>query len=192
MSSMTSRTTRGSAAREAAFLANSEKERLPQQQLSSPPVTPPPNIKSRPAKRTSKAKATPGKIDDNPALTPKTTSSKKGKTPATKTASTPKAKNQGAGSETPATSRKRKRAAPLKVEQDINELPHNLGRAPPTFRGKVDIKDEVKDEGDEDAQSPAKKKASSRTSSPPALKRQSLPADKVLGTELADADAPAD
>ncbi|KAI9716788.1 MAG: hypothetical protein M1812_005128 [Candelaria pacifica] len=189
---MAARVTRGSVAKEAAFLADSGKENLPKQQLSSPPVTPPPKTKSTPSKKISKAKATSNKGVGEPALTPKTTSAKKAKTPATKVSSTPKAKKQTAKPETPATSHKRKRAAPLKVEEDINELPHNLGKIPMSSDEKADIEVEAKHEDDEDTKTPAKKRASSRKSGPPAVKRESPPVEKTLATDSANEDVPAD
>ena len=189
---MTGRITRGSAAKEAAFLASSEKENLPGQRLSTSPVTPPSNKKSTPAKKTSKAKTAPVKEASKPAVKPKPSSTKKTRTPALKAASTPKVKEEGTEVVAPPSSRKRKRATPLKVEDDINELPHNLGRAPVSTATTADIKKEVENKDDKPTQSPAKKRASNRKSGTPAVKEKTTATEKRLATEIADAEAPAD
>ena len=116
---MATRITRGAAAKEAAFLASPNKENL-LQQLSSPPATPvPTKKKAAPAKKAIKAQMT------------------------------PKAQAQGKAKHviTPvSTGRKRKRAGPVKVEEDINELPHNLGKIITASVGNV--KDEVNDKAE--------------------------------------------
>lgn len=120
--------TRGAVAKEAAFLAPSNKE-APPQQLSSPPASPVP----------SKKKAAPPKKSTKQQSTPKTRTQEK-----TTKAAAPVS-----------TGRKRKRAGPVKVEEDINELPHNLGKFITASDGKV--KDEVKEQAE-----PSPKKRSAR------------------------------
>jgi len=95
---MATRITRSSAAKEAAFLASSETNGAPQQ-LSSPPATPVPRTKlETPPKRTERLKRTP-------------------KVAKTVVPPTPASKGK-----------KRKRESRVKAEEDINELPHNLGK----------------------------------------------------------------
>lgn len=134
---MATRVTRGAAAKEAAFLAP-PKEENPTQQLSSPPATPVPNKKKAvPPKKTSKEQST-----------PKEKTQEKTKQDATSAS----------------TGRKRKRAGPVKVEEDINELPHNLGKVITASDGNV--KDEVKEEAE-----PSLKKRSARK---PAIKKEEI------------------
>lgn len=95
---MATRITRSSAAKEAAFLASSEINGTPQH-LSSPPATPSPGKKQdRLPKRTERPKRAPQVA--KPVVPP--TLASKGK--------------------------KRKRESRVKAEEDINELPHNLGK----------------------------------------------------------------
>ncbi|MCJ1298983.1 hypothetical protein MMC08_001774 [Hypocenomyce scalaris] len=113
---MAGRITRGAAAKEAAFKASPEKGTRPQQ-LSSPPATPVPT----------KKKATPAKKPSKVEKTPK-----------------PKAQDKVRQVVMPtSTGRKRKRAGLVKIEDDINELPHNLGKVVAASDGNV--KGEVKE-----------------------------------------------
>ncbi|KAI9831504.1 MAG: hypothetical protein M1826_003394 [Phylliscum demangeonii] len=121
MATMTTRLTRASAARLAILTASLDKplqlEHLlePPQQLSSPPATPIPT---------------------------------KGKQPAGKPAEAKKLKFPNSGLvaklPTPASSRKRKRAAAPQPEVDINELPHNLGKLPTSAA--TGVKEESKEQ----------------------------------------------
>lgn len=109
---MATRTTRASAAKEAAFLASTATNRAPQQ-LSSPPATPSPRKKQvTPPKRSDKSKKTLNK--------------------AAKTVVPPTPVSKG---------KKRKRESRVKVEEDINELPHNLGKL--IASSNSDIKEEI-------------------------------------------------
>ena len=108
---MATRTTRASAAKEAAFLASSGTSGATQQ-LSSPPATPSPR----------KNRGTPPKHTERPKRTPKA---------------------KPVVPQTPASKgKKRKRGSAVKVEEDINELPHNLGKITASST------DDVKEEGD--------------------------------------------
>lgn len=148
---MATRLTRGAAAKEAAFLALSNKE-TPPQQLSSPPATPVPSKKKAPAKKSTKQQST-----------PKTKTQVKTTNAATSVS----------------TGRKRKRAGPVKVEEDINELPHNLGKVITASDGNV--KDEVKEEAE-----PLPKKRSARK---PAAKKEDV---KKINETVAKATATTD
>ncbi|KAI9817490.1 MAG: hypothetical protein M1827_001100 [Pycnora praestabilis] len=132
---MATRTTRSSAAKEAAFLTNSDKENAPQQTFS-PPATP--SLK-RKAATTEKA----AKTKDAPKAASKATLKM---APKTSSKSASKAKKAVEQSEpvTPASSQKRKRTAPVKEKESIDELPHNLGKIVP--RTIEEVKDEIKDE----------------------------------------------
>lgn len=130
---MATRTTRSSAAKEAAFLASEREDNVPQQ-LSSPPATP----------SSMKKKATPKKhaVAPKKTLGVKKATAKKGigkKEPEPTVPTTP----ASAG-------KKRKRASAVKVEEDINELPHNLGKLAAPSDG------HVKEEANAPPQTPAK------------------------------------
>lgn len=105
IATMATRTTRSSTAKEAAFFASSEKDSVPQQ-LSSPPATPNPT----------KKKATPTKKAAKSKVTRKATSTVRKEVKVT-VPTTPAS-----------TGKKRKRVNTVKFEEDINELPHNLGK----------------------------------------------------------------
>ncbi|KAI9880747.1 MAG: hypothetical protein M1830_000636 [Pleopsidium flavum] len=115
---MATRTTRSSAVKEAALFASSETDPVPQQ-LSSPPATPNPT----------KKKATPTKKAANSKVTPRAT-------PAVK-----KEAKMSVPSTPASTGKKRKRVNTVKLEEDINELSHNLGKAVAASEGAV--KEEV-------------------------------------------------
>lgn len=134
---MATRATRGAAAKEAALLTSANRENLPQQ-LSSPPATPVPT----------KKKAVPANKAVKQQSTPETKTGGKHKQVATPTS----------------TGRKRKRAGPVKVEEDINELPHNLGKVIAASEGNV--KAEVEEEA-----RPLPKKRKARN---PAAKRDEI------------------
>ena len=109
---MATRTTRSSVAKEAAFLASSETNGPPQQ-LSSPPATPSPRKKQvTPPKRTVRPQWT-SKVA-KPVVSPAPSASK---------------------------GEKRKRESRVKVEEDINELPHNLGKL--VAASDTDVKEEL-------------------------------------------------
>ncbi|MCJ1256058.1 hypothetical protein MMC24_003878 [Lignoscripta atroalba] len=123
--------TRGATAKELSFLATMEKEGAPQQ-LSSPPNTPAPAMKQVPS----------GKKVANGKATPKS-----------------KKASANAAPITPAsTGKKRKRAATVKVEEDLDELPHGLGR--PRVAKPVDSTNEIKDKNER----PPKKRSTSKDS----------------------------
>ena len=135
-SAMTSRATRGSSAKEAAFIASSKRETNPQQ-LSSPPATPASvstkKDKNPPAK-TSAKKVTQSKVasksETQEAAASTSAATKGAKKAAVKKSAVPSTSNteQDGVPPTPASiGRKRKRGKELKVESNINELPHNLG-----------------------------------------------------------------
>lgn len=149
---MATRITRGAAAKEAAFLAPLDKQSLPQQ-LSSPPATPVPT----------KKKALPAKKASRQQSTPKTTMQEKIKQAATPTS----------------TGRKRKRVGPVKVEEDINELPHNLGKVITASDGNV--KDEVKEEA-----APSPKNRSARKSAAKEEERKDVEQTVAKVTTAAD------
>ena len=138
---MSPRITRQATAKEAAFLPPVEKESMPQQ-LSSSPVTPitikansKPKIShiSTKAKSLSGVKASPLDAgnengDSKTAATkfkPKSPVPKVTKGPSSKTIDVPKHSTPTIETET---SKKRKRAAKVKLEVDPHELPHGLGR----------------------------------------------------------------
>ena len=125
---MSTRVTRGSVAKSTeTVLATSKSVNLPQQP-SSLPVRPI-------VKKKEKKVALPKKEESKVKLeTPRA----KSKAPAAKKAS-PRTKTEPSAAVTPAnTGKKRKRAASPKVEEDPNELPHNLGRLPVTNDSVVD------------------------------------------------------
>ncbi|KAI9823448.1 MAG: hypothetical protein M1832_002459 [Thelocarpon impressellum] len=171
---MASRVTRRSSAREAAFLASSEEDKPPQQ-LSSPPATPSPK-----PTRKGQGKGVPKKSSKQ---NPKE-----------------KAASKGAPPITLASTRKRKRVASAKVEEDINELPHNLGRLPggSTPAAKAHAKDSpagdqaasenvrIKDEVDP---SPAKRTSARRAKNIDAQQALHDPANLVAAEKLAAAAA---
>lgn len=116
---MSTRVTRGSVAKStAAVLATSKNEILPQQSSSLPVRL---AVEKRGKAALPKKKTSTVKLETPPA--------RKKALPAKKNVST--AKREFSAAVTPAnTGRKRKRDAPPKVEDDPNELPHNLGRLP--------------------------------------------------------------
>ena len=99
---MTTRITRASAARAAAKTTSFDqvKEIKPPQQLSSPPATPSPTKKTRFGSLKS----------------------------ASRTPTASEAKGKAVEPRTPVSNRKRKRALATPAEEDVNELPHNLGK----------------------------------------------------------------
>ncbi|MCJ1314921.1 hypothetical protein MMC15_000235 [Xylographa vitiligo] len=141
---MAPRTTRGAAAKEAAFLATAEQENMPQQ-LTSPPVTyisTKANTGSKRAASATKAKKSSinaAPLDagaKNEKSSPPTMESKSKMTTPKMTRTTKASpKSKTVPDHTPSTveagtSKKRKRASKVKVEveADPNELPHGLGR----------------------------------------------------------------
>ena len=155
---MAPRTTRGAAAKEAAFLATAEQEQ-PSQEMISPPITSistKANTGSKRASRGIKAKVSPVKptpvdASNNDEKSTTGTAKSKSKTATPKTTRTLKAssKSKDVPDGTPSTvevgtSRKRKRAAKVKVEVDPNELPHGLGRikTAPTVKSE-DVKADI-------------------------------------------------
>ncbi|MCJ1434218.1 hypothetical protein MMC27_003585 [Xylographa pallens] len=151
-------TTRGAAAKEAAFLATAGQEQ-PSQQMASPPIASTSTKANTGSKRaTSGAKAkesavkvTPVDAGDNDEKSGSTTAESKLTTATPKTIKTPKAssKSKDVPDSTPSTieagtSKKRKRAAKVKVEVDPNELPHGLGRIKktPTVKSE-DVKGDI-------------------------------------------------
>ncbi|MCJ1364561.1 hypothetical protein MMC16_003673 [Acarospora aff. strigata] len=97
---MATRTTRSSAAKEAAFVASSKTNGF-STHLSSPPATPSPTKQmSRSQQATKNSKATPTAGTVAKIVVPPTPTSK---------------------------GKKRKREPPVRIEEDINQLPHNLG-----------------------------------------------------------------
>ena len=156
---MAPRTTRGAAAKEASLVSAAGKENLPQQ-FSSPPKTPPlekPVANTR--KPRSKPKATPteavsSSVTDATSKRQRPTpivSQATSKTPKTKRAAKKAANpanpedtaDAGPNTVTPA-SRKRKRAAPVRVKADPEELPHGLGKITKARNVKAeDVKDDV-------------------------------------------------
>ncbi|MCJ1377844.1 hypothetical protein MMC17_000940 [Xylographa soralifera] len=140
---MAPRTTRGAAAKEAAFLATTEQEKLPQQMTSSPitSTSTKANTGSKRSASGSKAKKSPNAIaipvdaSDNSKKSKSANTESKSNMATSKTTKTSKASSESKDvpDNTPSTveagtSRKRKRAAKVKVEVDPNELPHGLGR----------------------------------------------------------------
>ena len=129
---MSTRATRGSAAKAASL--NSEKENS-SQQLSSPPATPAPTKSKVGAKNKAPAKKqTPKQKEDATIDAPGTPKSISKPIPLAKKAGKKqisKAGAEGASPQPANTGRKRKRAKPApKVEEDPDELPHNMGRRP--------------------------------------------------------------
>ncbi|KAL8911760.1 MAG: hypothetical protein Q9172_007618 [Xanthocarpia lactea] len=112
---MAPRLTRGSAAKEAAFIASSEKENIPHHLSSSPSEISAPSKKHAAPKEIKKTLA--GE-DTGPKI-------QSSRTPAASKASL-KTKRADATPDT--TSKKRKRNGNPKVEEDENELPHGLGK----------------------------------------------------------------
>ncbi|KAL8655536.1 MAG: hypothetical protein Q9226_003013 [Calogaya cf. arnoldii] len=110
---MAARSTRGSAAKEAAFIASSEKENTPHDLSPLSAASVPSKKHPPPKKRPVAKKATELKLE--PAEIPATTKSS-GKT---------KLEDKPVSPAT--TTKKRKRDAALKAEEDTDELPHNLG-----------------------------------------------------------------
>ena len=185
---MSSRTTRGFAAREAAFIASSKKQSNPQQ-LSSPPATPAPvskkDAKKAPAKVTTKTGAPTNatlKTEDHSATASTPAATKNTKKAATKKTPNPSTSSVGedAAPPTPAgTGRKRKRAQGPKVEEDINALPHNLGtllvtaskdlNGEPLQDGEgsdqMHVKTELKEEGEDVKGAPSSKKRKTKKAS---------------------------
>ena len=158
---MATRTTRGAAAKEAAFLAATE-ESVPQQ-LTSPPPTPALLPKTVSAKGSrSKSSTTKPKVKqagakgqlETPDSTTDTTpevSGQRSKTPKSK--ATPKTKKHIADTTVPTpakATKKRKRASIINVETDPDELPHGLG--------KLITSSEIKAEDAADAISPPPKR----------------------------------
>ncbi|MCJ1408268.1 hypothetical protein MMC19_002342 [Ptychographa xylographoides] len=158
---MAPRTTRGSVAKEAAFLKAAEKENVPKQ-LSSPPATPTQTNTTGSARRSKasfKGKTSAGSKVANVKGTGQTMNAK-AKT--IKTAESnpvlPVSPNGVSSSESDDVkntivqkpSKKRKRVAKVKIEADPNELPHGLGR----IKRISDVKGE---DFDEDNDSSAKK-----------------------------------
>lgn len=145
---MSSRVTRRSAAKEPSSIASDKDNN--EQQLSRSPAMPPPSKDNTKASAGSKAKLkkTTPKLEANakqaleaPILTTKNQPTKK------KTVTKEKHNDTEAKHEEPtlpanaAGKRKRAAAAP-KVEDDPNELPHNMGKRPSAKR--VQVKDEAK------------------------------------------------
>ncbi|KAL8819138.1 MAG: hypothetical protein Q9223_002364 [Gallowayella weberi] len=124
------RVTRGSAAKEAAFAASSEKENL--SQLSSPSLTTPPGEQKRAA---SKSKPAARKATDTKATSTKT--QRTGKGPAT-------AKEEDAPVTPAATTNKRKRSAALKTKEEMDELPHGLGKLRKSDPATTEAKESLK------------------------------------------------
>ncbi|KAI4230744.1 MAG: hypothetical protein L6R40_007947 [Gallowayella cf. fulva] len=103
------RVTRGRAAKEAASMASTEKENMPQQ-LSSPQGTPAPEKKNAaPKKKAAARKATDTKVTPTTAKT------------------SAKVKEEDAPITTAATNKKRKRDRDPKIEENSDLLPHGLG-----------------------------------------------------------------
>ncbi len=129
---MSSRTTRSSAAKEAALLGSSVTSGL-LQQLTSPPATPSPTKKNAaPIQHLVKSK-TMSKAEDVTKIVVPLTPASGGK--------------------------KRKRGGPVKIDEDINTLPHNLGTI--TTSGDK----QVKEEGDFPVERVAKKTKSAAAKS---------------------------
>ena len=116
---MAPRLTRGSAAKEAAFIASSEKENIPHHLSSSPSETSAPSKKhAAPQKKKEEEEETLAGEDTGPKI-------QSSRTPATSKASL---KTKGADATLDTTSKKRRRNGNPKVEEDENELPHGLGK----------------------------------------------------------------
>ncbi|KAL8906276.1 MAG: hypothetical protein Q9171_006336 [Xanthocarpia ochracea] len=144
---MAPRLTRGSAAKEAAFIVSSEKENIPHHLSSSPSATRAPSRKRASPKK---------KVLEEEARGPQINSS----TTLATTEASPKTKGKDATPDT--TSKKRKRNANSKVEEDESELPHGLGKpwepskatrepgeastSTPVKKGEVDENPRVKNE----------------------------------------------
>ncbi|KAL8855482.1 MAG: hypothetical protein Q9178_007864 [Gyalolechia marmorata] len=110
---MAPRLTRGSAAKEAAFIASSEKENIPHHLSSSPSATRAPSKKHAvPKKKVLVGEARGPQINYSTTLAT--------------TEASPKTKGKDATPDT--TSKKRKRNGNPKVEEDKDELPHGLGK----------------------------------------------------------------
>lgn len=154
---MASRSTRGSAAKEAAFIASGEKEITPHHLPSSSAASKPSRKRSQPNKKPVTEKEMEPKMKSAGTLTTTKRSTK----------TEPKDKPN-----TPATTRtKRKRDVAPKIEEDADELPHGLGKpwkagengmeAPeiskPGFAGKEN--DEIPSVKDEKAITPSTKPA---------------------------------
>lgn len=132
---MSTRTTRGAAAKEAALLAAAGKANEPPQ-LSSPPATTvngkkPAKVSNR--KKARKAPATKGAELNSRNSKPKANATNPTKPDALNDGTSGPSEAQQIATEdatpTPAkSSRKRKRAATMKAEADPDELPHGLGR----------------------------------------------------------------
>jgi len=138
---MAPRTTRGAAAKEAALLAAAEKTNEPQQ-LSSPPVTP---VKANSTKISKASAAKPSRktalktpANRDPKAKPSAPKSKANvpkslqpDAPDGETSGPPNSENTATEDALPTpakSSKKRKRAAILKVKAGYDELPHGLGR----------------------------------------------------------------
>ena len=153
------RTTRGAAAKEAAFLAKLDKENIPQQ-LTSPPATPAPLSKQSTSKKaTPKSTITKAKSASNTEKNsvkaetkisspiPKDEaqfSEQNGKTLQAKSAANEKKVAENAKVHAQANTKKRKRASAVKIETDPDELPHGLGRIVSSSEVKAkDVKDDI-------------------------------------------------
>ena len=149
---MSTRTTRGSAAKIARLSSGKENNA---QQLSSPPATPAPaNSKARAREKAPAKKGAPKQEEKGTAAAPVTTKSTSKPAPSEKKTAekrTPKAELRNGSPQPANTGRKRKRAEPApKVEEDPDELPHNMGRRP---GAKVKVEEGVAD------MKPSRKKA---------------------------------
>ncbi|KAK0507307.1 hypothetical protein JMJ35_010345 [Cladonia borealis] len=128
---MAKRPTRASAGKSFTSVPAVEDEN--KQQLSSPPATPnTPNNKS--STRAASKKQTPKQVETNQATSPEIQKSTTKPGPSIKKPTkkqTLNAEAQDEGKQPANTGRKRKREAPApKVEEDSDELPHNMGKRP--------------------------------------------------------------
>lgn len=169
---MSTRVTRGSVAKAtAAVLANLKNENLPLQSSSEPVRL---AVQKKKKKEVILSK-------ENSKVNLETPGTKRRAPTARKPQSTLK-KESPAGVTTANTGRKRKRAAPPKVEEDPNELPHNLGRLP-VPSGSI-----VSESGDVQSEEPTRKKRNTRAT---ITKEVPVKTDVQVTTTDALEDAPA-
>ena len=128
---MTKRPTRGSAGKNINSLPAVKDDS--RQQLSSPPATPV-TTKGKSSTKAASKKQTPKRVESNGAAglgTPNSTTRSGPSIKKTTKKHTPNAEAQDEGKHPANTGRKRKREAPVpKVEEDSDELPHNMGKHP--------------------------------------------------------------